>query len=32
MIDILYYIIAVALVSFGVWGVIDALKQVKKKK
>lgn len=30
--DALYYVIAVALITFGLWGTIDAIKQVKKNK
>lgn len=30
--DSLYYVIAVALITFGLWGTIDAIKQVKKNK
>ena len=30
--DIIYYVIAVALITFGFWGTIDAIKQVKKNK
>jgi uncharacterized membrane protein len=30
--EILYYVIALALITFGFWGTIDAIKQVKKNK
>jgi uncharacterized membrane protein len=30
--DIIYYVIAIALITFGFWGVIDAIKQVKNNK
>jgi hypothetical protein len=30
--DLLYWLCAFALITFGFWGVIDAIKQVKKNK
>jgi len=30
--EILYYIGAIALISFGVWGTIDAIKQMRNNK
>jgi len=30
--DIIYYVAAFALITLGFWGVIDAIKQVKKNK
>jgi uncharacterized membrane protein len=32
MTDMIYYVIAVALITFGLWGTIDAIKQVKNNK
>lgn len=30
--EILYYVLAVACIVAGFWGVIDAIKQTKKNK
>jgi hypothetical protein len=30
--EILYYLIGIALLTFGVWGTVDAIKQAKKNK
>jgi hypothetical protein len=30
--EILYYIGAIALISFGIWGTIDAIRETKNNK
>ena len=30
--EIIYYVGAFALITFGLWGTIDAIKQVKRHK
>jgi hypothetical protein len=30
--EIFYYVGAIALISFGVWGTVDAIKQAIKNK
>ena len=30
--EILYYVGAIALISFGVWGAVDAIKQTRNNK
>jgi hypothetical protein len=29
---ILYYLIGIALITFGVWGAVDVINQTKNKK